>query len=309
MKLLKENTNKNLSKYDIPIKLYRALPSKVYHATTKDNFNSIVKNGLKDAWIGCDIDECMTYVTHNHDVEDEDVVVFEIPKKMLVCDNCDFTADVGDGWSDDWTYTFIYNGIIDVIELDCYWVDDCTWYHVKNVLIESANHPFPDSKVKQVVYHTSNKDFDKFDSRKKGSNTGWVDTNIGYFFSNNKEITKQFGSITNSYYINVRKPLDLRIWRRISYDATFENLNAEEKQVIIDLIRSQGVEPNEEYIQSIIDAACDFDAQSEIREQLAHKESMRNLRKLGYDCIIDTMDSSIGAVEYIVFNSNQIVKI
>lgn len=78
-------------------------------------------------------------------------------------------------------------------------------------LDEDLGHPFPNSKVKQIVYHTSNKDFDKFDSRKKGSNTGWIDTNLGYFFSDNEEITKQFGTITKAYYINLRKPLDLRI--------------------------------------------------------------------------------------------------
>lgn len=172
-------------------------------------------------------------------------------------------------------------------------------------LDEDLEHPFPNSKIKQVVYHTSNKDFDKFDSRKKGSNTGWIDTNLGYFFSDNKEITKQFGTITKAYYINLKKPLDLRIWRRISAES-FEELNESEKQVVIDLIKSQGVEPNDEYIQSIIDSASDFDAQSEIREQLSDKESVRNLRKLGYDGIIDIMDRSIGANEYIVFNANQI---
>lgn len=172
-------------------------------------------------------------------------------------------------------------------------------------LLEQAEHPFPNSKVKCVVYHTSNKDFDKFDSRKKGSNTGWIDTNLGYFFSDNEEITKQFGTITKAYYINLRKPLDLRIWRSISAE-TFEELNEAEKQIVIDLIKAQGAEPDEEYIQAIIDGSNDFDAQAEIREYLSNKESMRNLRKLGYDGIIDIMDRNINANEYIVFNSNQI---
>lgn len=172
-------------------------------------------------------------------------------------------------------------------------------------LDESIEHPFPNSKVKQVVYHTSNKDFDKFDSRKKGSNTSWIDTNLGYFFSDNEEITKQFGTITKAYYINLRKPLDLRIWRNISAE-TFEELNEAEKQIVIDLVKAQGAEPDEEYIQSIIDGSYDFDAQAEIREYLSDKESMRNLRKLGYDGIIDIMDRNINANEYIVFNSNQI---
>jgi hypothetical protein len=75
---------------------------------------------------------------------------------------------------------------------------------------------------------------------------------------------------------------------------------------VIDLIKAQGAEPDEEYIQAIIDGSYDFDAQAEIREYLSDKESMRNLRKLGYDGIIDIMDRNINANEYIVFNSNQI---
>lgn len=195
----------------------------------------------------------------------------------------------------------LYDGEVD----SKYIVDRIRRYYATNILYESTDHLFPNSKVKQVVYHTSNKDFDKFDSRKKGSNTGWIDTNLGYFFSDNKEITKQFGNITKAYYIDIRKPLDLRIWRGIRADS-FEELNPDEQQIVIDLVKSQGVEPNDEYIQSIIDGASDFDAQSEIREQLADKESMRNLRRLGYDSIIDIMDRDINANEYIVFNSNQI---
>lgn len=195
----------------------------------------------------------------------------------------------------------LYDGDVD----SKYIVDRIRRYYAANILYESTDHPFPNSKVKQVVYHSSNKDFDKFDSRKKGSNTGWIDTNLGYFFSDNKEITKQFGNITKAYYIDIRKPLDLRVWRRIRADS-FEELNPDEQQIVIDLVKSQGVEPNDEYIQAIIDGTSDFDAQSEIREQLADKESMRNLRRLGYDSIIDIMDRDINANEYIVFNSNQI---
>lgn len=83
-------------------------------------------------------------------------------------------------------------------------------------------------------------------------------------------------------------------------------MNDAEKQIVIDLIKAQGAEPDEEYIQAIIDGSYDFDTQAEIREYLADKESIRNLRKLGYDGIIDIMDRDINANEYIVFNSNQI---
>lgn len=42
----------------------------------------------------------------------------------------------------------------------------------ESLFLEDTGCPFGNSKVQHIVYHTSNKDFDKFDSRKKGSNTG-----------------------------------------------------------------------------------------------------------------------------------------
>lgn len=109
----------------------------------------------------------------------------------------------------------------------------------------------------------------------------------------------------------MRKPFDLRIWRGIRAES-FDELNAEEKQIVIDLTRvfdDLSAEPSEEYIQNTIDAACDFDAQGEIREQLSHKDILKNIKKLGYDGIIDIMDRNINANEFIVFNSNQIVTV
>lgn len=135
MKFLIEKQN-YLSKYDSSTKLFRALPKNVYHATTQDNINSIIRNGLKNAWIGCDIDECITYVEHNHNVDPEDIVVIQIPKNKLNVEYCDFTEDVGDGHSDMWSYTFIYKSVLDVKDLDSLWMDDEKWYYLKNIKID-----------------------------------------------------------------------------------------------------------------------------------------------------------------------------
>lgn len=129
MRFLKES----LSKYDDPIKLYKALPKMVYHATLQEALPNIFKNKLKDAWIGQDINECIEYVKMNHDCDYEDIVVLEIPKKLLDVNKCDFTVDAGDGWSDEWSGTFIYNGSIDIMSLDSYWLDEDKWYYIKDI--------------------------------------------------------------------------------------------------------------------------------------------------------------------------------
>lgn len=91
------NLYESLSKHDDSYQLFDTLPKNVYHATTREHLKDIMKNGLKDFWIGQDVEECIEYVKMNHDIEYEDIVAFEIPKKLLNPNNCDFTADFGDG--------------------------------------------------------------------------------------------------------------------------------------------------------------------------------------------------------------------
>lgn len=171
-------------------------------------------------------------------------------------------------------------------------------------LIEEHSNPFPNSLVKDVVYHTSNKDFSKFSNRKKGSNTGWWDTRLGYFFSDNEEITKQFGNITKKYYLNIRKPLDLRVWRNIRAES-FDDLSKEEKDIVVNLVKILGGEITDENLQTMVDNASDFETQNYIREYLSEKDARKQLYKM-YDSIIDIMDRDVNALEYIVFSSNQI---
>ena len=69
----------------------------------------------------------------------------------------------------------------------------------KNKLTEQQSKFFENSMVRDdkgnllVVYHSTNADFTVFENKYKGSNIQWIDTNLGFFFSPNKEITKQFG--------------------------------------------------------------------------------------------------------------------
>jgi hypothetical protein len=55
---------------------------------------------------------------------------------------------------------------------------------------------FPNSKVKDIVYHGTKKEFDKFDKSKLGSNLGYLssDTKKGFYFGTLKE-AKQYGFV------------------------------------------------------------------------------------------------------------------
>ena len=129
-----------LSKYDDKETLFKALPLLLYHATLKEYLPDILKNGLKDFWVGQDVEECIEYAKMHHDCEYDDIVCIEIPKGALSADNCDFTEDVGDGWSNDWSGTFIYNGNISVETFDSYWEDDHKWYRLSVNMLEAYHY-------------------------------------------------------------------------------------------------------------------------------------------------------------------------
>ena len=198
---IKENIIETLSKYDSPEKLFKALPKFVYHSTTKDKLESIEKNGLKNFWVGCDVNECTEYVKMNHNVEWEDIITFEIPKKMLDVKSCDFTADVGDGWSDEWTYTFIYKGTIDVRNLGIYEESGQVQYQIWDTQnmkeftegLENKNGVLVMEldKGKTYLYHRSPEKFKEFDFSKCRSGQGgtrdidgmWFFLDDNFFFS------------------------------------------------------------------------------------------------------------------------------
>ena len=51
---------------------------------------------------------------------------------------------------------------------------------------------FPDSKVKDIVYHGSEEDFKKFEKEFLGKNTNANSAKLGFFFSNNIENSKEY---------------------------------------------------------------------------------------------------------------------
>ena len=284
-----------LSKYEDKETLFETLPELLYHATLKEYLPNILKNGLKDFWVGQDVEECIEYVKMNHDCEYEDIVCIEIPKGVLSAENCDFTEDMGDGWSDDWSGTFIYYGNISVESFDSYWVDEEKWYYLsKNMLdlplkedLELSNEYdsegnqltkaqaefFKNSKVRDshdrllVCYRRDPLPIDTFDKDK--TRDGWLGK--GFYFSLNKRYIRRYGKFRSDVYLNIQNPY-------------------------------------------IVKGNSHFDILTELRE-LLNKLAMgfdnvqENLIELGYDGIFyKDWDPSIGQM-YIAFDPNQIKSI
>ena len=71
---------------------------------------------------------------------------------------------------------------------------------------------FPDSKVKDIVYHGTDKQFEKFISDNLGSNTKAEDADRGFAFTANKNTAKTYGknikaALLNAYNIETVSPL------------------------------------------------------------------------------------------------------
>lgn len=110
---------------------------------------------------------------------------------------------------------------------------------------------FPDSKVKDIVYHGTNAEFDKFDKSKLKENTETALSKIGFNFVNSRRIASKYGklksvilNIINLKEINIRDievPLEVRSHYESYYASKLKNIS--EDGVILEFPEGQ-----EEYV-------------------------------------------------------------
>lgn len=80
----------------------------------------------------------------------------------------------------------------------------------KEQYLEYLNTIFPDSKIKDIVYHGTNSQFDKFDKSKIGTNASLVElSKLGFFFTDNRRVSDFYGK-TKPCLINLRNPAKIR---------------------------------------------------------------------------------------------------
>ena len=68
---------------------------------------------------------------------------------------------------------------------------------------------FPDSKVKDIVYHGSSEKFENFKDEKLGTSTKAKDTDRGHAFSNSKEVAKTYGNNIYSSILNTKNIVEV----------------------------------------------------------------------------------------------------
>jgi hypothetical protein len=186
---------------------------------------------------------------------------------------------------------------------------------------------FPESKMRDVVYHSSKNKFEKFSKEKKGSNLGKVslDSKLGFFFGN-LELSKKFGDVNYSVVISTKNPLIVEEDTR-------------QKDKVIDIIKSvknlltsegkQDFFESGSNIQNIILSSYNVKSYNELNSKLDEyqdilknintkeanfnsdftENKIKNAIENNNDGVIlnyDVKDSSVKSKQYIVFEPEQI---
>jgi hypothetical protein len=186
---------------------------------------------------------------------------------------------------------------------------------------------FPESKVKDVVYHGSKNKFEKFSKEQKGSNLGKVslDSKLGFFFGN-LELSKKFGDVNYSVVISTKNPLIVEEDTR-QKDKVIDIIKS-----IEDLLTSEGKQDFFEAsgnIQNLILSSYNVKSYNELESKLNDyqdilknintkeanfnseftENKIKNAIENNNDGVIlnyDVKDSSVKSKQYIVFEPEQI---
>lgn len=163
-----------------------------------------------------------------------------------------------------------------------------------------------------LVYHGTNKVFDKFSKEFKGVNTGdtplGYNTKSGFFFLDNKVKAQSFtqafgdGSIVVEAVLNLKKPLDITIYGLVT-----------KKEQALDILRvmmsdeetmlDEGVETDEDALNWLDNNLTPLEI-GEFLATLTSEESVERFKELGYDGAISDFGGSI--LEYIAFEPESI---
>lgn len=165
---------------------------------------------------------------------------------------------------------------------------------------------FGDSKVVDaegkplVVYHGTDAEFTAFSKDKVGSNTGFDNSRLGFFFIADKGLASQFakdtsgGSRVMAAYLSIQKPLNL----------TKQALFSDKKQAPTVYEIFTGERLSEDEALAAINDEIGLSEFSDISEAMASDHAKEILDRDGYDGIISEFGA--GHREYIAFRPEQI---
>lgn len=149
-------------------------------------------------------------------------------------------------------------------------------------------------QIKKIVYHGTDALFDQFDATMKGSNTGYLNTIHGFFFTKKIENAALFG----------KRIIKARIVMGKAIDFTIHGIFSEENQapIIWEILTGEVLSEKDALTQ--LDENISLGELGDLYDALHSEESHQMLRGAGYDGIISSLGKD--ELEYIVFDACQI---
>jgi hypothetical protein len=149
------------------------------------------------------------------------------------------------------------------------------------------------------VYHGSNEVFSQFSERHKGTNTGWANTNLGFFFIADREQAEQFaqeagGDVVVEAYLSIKKPLKL-VTQDIFNDAS-------QAATIYEIVNGQRL--SGEDALAALNEDVGIGELPDVMEALVTDDAKAIMIRDGYDGVISEFGG--GHLEYVAFSASQI---
>lgn len=152
-----------------------------------------------------------------------------------------------------------------------------------------------------VVYHGTDKKFTEFSKEKIGSNTGWDNSRLGFFFIADRGLASNFAKETSGggeiveAYLSIQKPLDM------TQEGIFSN--REQAPTLSEIFFGDRISDPDEALEAINDE-IDIGNFSEVFEAFVDEGNREILARDGYDGMVSNFGA--GNIEYIAFNPEQI---
>jgi len=186
---------------------------------------------------------------------------------------------------------------------------------------------FPNTQVKDIVYHGSKNKFDKFDNQYKGSNLGKVssDSKLGFFFGN-LELSERFGDIKYPSILSIENPLiveeDTRQKDKINVyinsikslltpegKEEFYGTNSRMQDMILSSFRVDNYNQLNDRLKEYEDILSEINTKEANFNSEFTENQIKTALQNNNDAVIlnyDVKDSSVRSKQYIVFKPEQI---
>lgn len=148
--------------------------------------------------------------------------------------------------------------------------------------------------IPYIVYHGTNADFNAFDLKFKGNNTGMKNTIHCFFFSETLDHARMFGTRILKCELNIAKPINIELHTIFSIES--------QASAIWEILSGEILEPKKAL--ETLNEEIGLGEIGDLYDNLHTEEAHQLIRTYGYDGMISHFGDN--HLEYIAFDPQQI---